>query len=39
MLALAASSAIGIGMGVLAAILMAFAAAYAVIWLTNLLQR
>jgi hypothetical protein len=38
-LALAASSAIGVLMGVLSAILLAFAAAYAVIWLTNLLQK
>ena len=38
-LALAASSAIGVLMGVLSAILLAFAAAYAVTWLTNLLQR
>jgi hypothetical protein len=39
LLALVASSAIGVLMGVLAAILLAFAAAYAVIWLTNLLER
>ena len=38
-LALVASSAIGVLMGVLSAILVAFAAAYAVIWLTNLLER
>jgi hypothetical protein len=38
-LALLASSAIGIVTGVLGAILLAFAAAFAVIWLTNLLER
>jgi hypothetical protein len=38
-LALVASGAIGVLMGVLSAILLAFAAAYAVIWLTNLLER
>ena len=38
-LALVASSAIGILTGVLGAILFAFAAAFAVIWLTNLLER
>lgn len=38
-LALIASSAIGVVSGVLAAIVLAFAAAFAVIWLTNLLER
>lgn len=38
-LALLASTAIGIVTGVLGAILLAFAAAFAVIWLTNLLER
>jgi hypothetical protein len=38
LLAAAASGAIGIGMGVLAAIVLAFTVAWAVIWLTNLLQ-
>jgi hypothetical protein len=38
LLALAASGGIGVGMGVLAAIVIAFASAWAVIWLTALLR-
>ena len=38
-LAIVASGGIGVLTGVLGAIVLAFAAAYAVVWLTNLLQR
>jgi hypothetical protein len=38
-LAAAASGGIGIGMGVLAAIVIAFSVSLAVIWMTNLLER
>jgi hypothetical protein len=38
-LALAASGGIGVLIGVLAAIILSFTIAYAVIWLTNLLQQ
>ena len=39
MLALAASGGIGVLIGVLSAIILSFTIAFAVIWLTNLLQQ